>query len=372
MSSAPKDMWNSILITGASGAVGTAVVRQLQERSPNTRLWLTSRRATPTPSQALVNYLFWDLSDPRAAGSFQVSEALAEIDCVIHLAADVRWGAPRDEALRNNLETSRNLATALKRHAPRLQRFVHMSTAFVTRPTQRFPGNDVIVENGRTFTNAYEFSKFKTEEWLFESDLPWVIVRPPLVIGSYEDGRIGRYNGLYPVIRMVAGEKVPALPGYEDAVIDLAPVDLVAAVTLAVAAREWSDHTITTLTGGADCLTFREIVDLTLAHVNRYRTARGHGAVATPPIIEPARYVRFFKPFLISESKPRLQKILDLLDVYTPYLSAVEPIQIGTHEVAVVAADIRPHFSTIIERWCSDNPSASTAPPFNWKSVLAT
>ena len=94
-------------------------------------------------------------------------------------------------ALRPRRSTTRARSTSracgrsleLARKAPALERFVHVSTAYVGGThTGRFDEDDLDV--GQGFRNTYEQSKFEAEQVVRASGLPVRVVRPSIVVGE--------------------------------------------------------------------------------------------------------------------------------------------------------------------------------------------
>jgi nucleoside-diphosphate-sugar epimerase len=364
-----RQMWDSVLITGGTGAVGAEVIRQMRTCWPNTRLILTSRQVEPKVHVESVSFVRWDLTDRAYLSDPNVRAALLSADAIIHLAADVRWGATVPEAIHSNVRATQNLLDAAQQHGAPGRRFVYMSTAFVTPPNQRFAGGHAIEADGRSFTNAYEYSKSLAEAAVVSSASAWNIIRPSLIVGSTRDGRISRYNGLYPVIRMLAGGLIPMMPGYADAVIDTIPVDIVAEATLRALSPSASTQVVTSLGSGSHSLTFGEIISITLDVVNAYRQERNLPPIGRPPMVTPERYMRFFKPFILSETKGGMRRILDIMDVYLPYLSATECVQ-PSSDVHAWTHSARDSFPNIMAGWCRDNEPAASAKAFDWGRIL--
>jgi nucleoside-diphosphate-sugar epimerase len=174
------------LVTGASGFVGSAMVRCLLAHASTRRVVVAVRRSDPARQ-----------GDPRLAerlisgldGAQDWSDALVDVQAVVHCAARVHVmhdGAadPLSEFRRVNVEGT----LALARQAARagVRRFVFASSIKV---------NGEETGRGRPFTaddvpaplDAYGQSKHEAEQGLRElasrTGMEVVIVRPPLVYG---------------------------------------------------------------------------------------------------------------------------------------------------------------------------------------------
>jgi nucleoside-diphosphate-sugar epimerase len=124
---APTRLMQRVLVTGAAGAVGPAVVRALIARGIGVRAFVRKegdRRILPP----VVDVHVGDLTEPAA-----VEAAVTGVDGVVHLAGLLHLvGAPADQADRSwaiNVEVTRQLVTAALSHD--VARFVLASTIAV-------------------------------------------------------------------------------------------------------------------------------------------------------------------------------------------------------------------------------------------------
>lgn len=80
----------NIVITGATGALGQAVVRTLQGRNKLVSLTQPSHGSTPA---GIAEVAVEDLADPQATrqGMEEALGILGHIDAVVHLAGAFHW-----------------------------------------------------------------------------------------------------------------------------------------------------------------------------------------------------------------------------------------------------------------------------------------
>jgi len=119
-----------------------------------------------------------------------MSEALAEVDAVIHTAgvAQTMSGVPEDDYRLLNTEATMKLARAAERVGVR--RFVFLSSI---RAQSGSTAEGVLTETLEPQpTDAYGRSKLAAEQGLAETDLDWVALRLVLVYGPGVQGNMAR------------------------------------------------------------------------------------------------------------------------------------------------------------------------------------
>jgi nucleoside-diphosphate-sugar epimerase len=167
------------LVTGASGKLGSAVVRRLLAEGRSVRALV--RRIPERPLEG-VDYRFGLLGDPDA-----VDRAVAGVDRVIHAGAAMSGGWP--EHLGSTVVGTRNVVDACRRHGVR--QLVHVSSMSVvdwagsqaSGPlTESSPLEPRAEERG-----AYTRGKLEAERIVSEAaaaGLPCVILRPGQLFGG--------------------------------------------------------------------------------------------------------------------------------------------------------------------------------------------
>jgi dihydroflavonol-4-reductase len=173
---------DKVLVTGASGFVGSAVARKLIEADFPVRALV--RDASPRAHLAGLDldFLEGDLRDRNS-----VSRATAGVRYVFHVAADYRlWARDRSEIFATNVEGTRNLMEeAMRAHVERVIYTSSVATLAVrsdgTVSDERMPLRE---EQG---IGAYKRSKIAAERlveaMVAERGLPAVIVNPSTPIG---------------------------------------------------------------------------------------------------------------------------------------------------------------------------------------------
>jgi len=335
-----------ILVTGATGVVGTEAVEQLRTASgPEHRLVRTARR--PADSTLVP----WDL------GRGPVPRALAgPWDVIVHTAASTRWTMSREEALQANIRPLR----AVLELAGADTHLVHLSTAYVGGV--RDPA-DLRGEEFEGYRNGYEWSKALGESIVTaEHRGPLTIVRPPLVVGRRSDGRIARFSGPYSLFSALVSGLAAVVIGEPDAHTEICPVDEVGQAVVAAALGPAPGRPRTeVVAAGRACLRLSQLIDITCRTLNAFRAEHGAEPIATPPLVSVDSWERFFLPLARQWLSPVQQQAVDLLAMFQSYTGMSEPFE-PTRPVAdpgaVLAASVR--------HWARSRPRQALAAPNPW------
>ena len=172
----------TILLTGASGLVGSRLLPRLAQAGFDCRALVRADFAPPHGTTAVRGDLLEDPSSLRSA--------VEGIDAVVHLAALFRTH-DQNAVWRANLDGTRNLVNAVKLYAPKA-RFVMASTGNVYDADATRPALET---DPCSPTAAYPASKIAAEQILRESGLNWSILRLPFVYGD-GDGHLASLAGL--------------------------------------------------------------------------------------------------------------------------------------------------------------------------------
>ncbi len=171
-----------VALTGATGFIGQYLLKELPKRGYRLRVLL--RRPTALPSNC-ASAVIGDLAKP-----YNMSEALAEVDAVIHTAglAETMTGIPEDDYRLFNTEATITFAKAAER--ARVKRFVFLSSIRAQAgPTAPYVLTE---EHEPKPTDAYGRSKLAAEKGLAETGLDWVALRLALVYGPGVQGNMAK------------------------------------------------------------------------------------------------------------------------------------------------------------------------------------
>jgi dihydroflavonol-4-reductase len=208
------------LVTGASGFVGSAVVRQLLEAGHDVRALLRPQSDRRNIDGLALAVVTGDLTDRSS-----LERAVAGCDALFHVAADYRMWIPNpDYTYQTNVKGTGDLMRAAG--SAGVKRIVYTSSVATLGLT---PNGSTANENTPvTLANMvghYKRSKFLAEEevrWLVKNEgLPVVIVNPSTPIGP-------RDIKPTPTGRMIVDALNGRMPAYVDTGLNLVHVDDVA------------------------------------------------------------------------------------------------------------------------------------------------
>ncbi|MEC7873709.1 MAG: HAD-IB family phosphatase [Actinomycetota bacterium] len=156
--------------------------------------------------------------------------------------------------------------------------------------------NDQMVEAGRSratslgWPDVYTYSKALGETALVElhGDVPVSIVRPSIIESAWTDPAPGWIRGFRmaePLIVSFAKGELNTFPGYPEGIIDVIPVDMVAAAIIAVAAKgpETKPEVFQVASGSTNPLQFKKLLNTAMEwfHEHPVYDANGHPTAST-------------------------------------------------------------------------------------------
>jgi dihydroflavonol-4-reductase len=203
-----------VLVTGASGFVGSAIANTMREAGCRVRV-LVRATSPRTNLHAEDDIVHGDLGD-RAS----LAAALKGVRYLIHAAADYRIWSPRpDELVRTNRDGTRSLMQEALRAGT--ERIVYTSSVATIAPgydeTRPLDAEEAV----GVYKRSKVLAERAVEEMVEKDGLPAVIVNPSTPIGP-------RDVKPTPTGRIIVEAASGRMPGFVDTGLNLAHVDDVA------------------------------------------------------------------------------------------------------------------------------------------------
>jgi nucleoside-diphosphate-sugar epimerase len=332
-------MGRSLLLTGASGALGPAILAELRRAGAAERLAIMlrpgsegvaergarlARRAaqilgegSAAASPRLV-FLEGDVRreglglDPAAGGALQ-----REIDGVVHAAAETSFRAPREDLLAANEGGTRHLL-AWAGDCPRLRQVVLLSTVCAAgTATGRIAEAPLPAPPG--FVNAYEESKWRAERAVERSGVPAQVLRLGTAVGSERTGAVERFGAVHYALAWLFRGLVPMLPGSAATPVDLISNELAAGAVERALARAPGGYEVYHVAAGERAPRLADLLALLVEEFARRRPAWRRRQIEPPRLVSEAVYTAFGESVARS-GNPLFTELLAALDSFLPAL----------------------------------------------------
>ena len=180
---APKFNKMKILITGASGFIGSFIVEEALKRGFET--WAAVRKSSSREylQDERIHFIELNLSSKE-----QLVEQLRphQFDYVVH-AAGVTKCLNKQDFHRINTEGTKNLSEAILEMGMPLKRFVFISSLSIFGAIkEQLPYEEIRETDTPQPNTEYGRSKLEAEKFLSNTTLPYIILRPTGVYGPRE------------------------------------------------------------------------------------------------------------------------------------------------------------------------------------------
>ena len=171
-----------ILVTGATGFIGSHVARYLAHRGEPLRLLVRT-----SSDRTLIRGLDAEICEGDLKDRTSLREAVQGCTAVFHVAADYRlWAPDPQEVYATNVDGTRNLLEEARR--ARVGRFVHTSSIGTIAPsTDGAAVSEESTSPFRRMVGHYKRSKFLAEREALRAvaaGLPVVVVNPTAPVGE--------------------------------------------------------------------------------------------------------------------------------------------------------------------------------------------
>ncbi len=335
-----------ILVTGATGFLGVQLVRELLESQPHAKLALLIRdragqsvqqRAdmiVPPAARSRVQVYSGDVSQNHCGlNSAAYQRLCAETTRVIHSAATVRFDHSLEEARRINVDGTRRVldfAAGMRR----LRSLAYVGTAYVAGERA-----DLVRESeldvGQSYRNTYEQTKAEAEALVRSrlESLPGVILRPSIIVGDSRTGVTSSFKMMYWPLKIYARRLWRTVPGFPDAVLDIVPVDYVAASVARLVFDEAAfGSTVHLCAGSRGSATIQQIA----------QRAAEYFDVAEPRYVDPKFFFAAIRPLLFLSLWGRKRRVLRDGRAYRDYFTMRMQFDTTNAERLLGPAGVRP------------------------------
>jgi nucleoside-diphosphate-sugar epimerase len=297
---APAGARRTVLLTGASGVVGRALLQRLHDfdvvclvhRSP-----VTGPNVTTVPG---------DIAQPKFGLAESAYAALAaRVDAVIHCAAVTDFNRTDGSLEATNITGTEHVAAFA---AAARAVLYHVSTAFVHTTADG--------DRGRTAV-GYAASKAAAEEAVRSSGVPHIIFRPSIVIGDSGTGEIAAFQGLHQVAAGLFAGIVPIIPFDPSWPIDFVPADVVGDAIACAVENRVSEGEFW-ISAGEEALTLDEAIAVGVEYAHSLGVC-----IDMPRFVPPEMFDRLIAPVFLDALPGKIRRnVLRMLEFFTIYLQS--------------------------------------------------
>ncbi len=283
-----------VLVTGATGFLGSAITRRFLTSGYKLRLLIRKRNYDTSPTsfgwestikelilgsqpneylqeQHSINGI-WTNADESLYNLFlnnveifegditssylglekQEHKRLCnEVDEVFHCAAATHFeNQQADELVTVNVKGTENMLQFAS--TGKQKRFHYVSTAYVAGKQNEIVYENELVDEEPLFNNEYERSKFIAEQVVIQyaksNEIPYTIYRPSIIVGNSKTGATCKFDNIYIFAKVLLNIRNSVIdhksenlndisvrvPGVPNALINLVPIDYVADAIVAI------------------------------------------------------------------------------------------------------------------------------------------
>jgi nucleoside-diphosphate-sugar epimerase len=317
----------TILLTGASGVIGQALIAELRD----TRLLCLVHRAPVRGPQ--MTSLQGDITRPRLGLTRgEYNEVAGRIDLIVHAAAITDFEQPAATITTTNIDGTRHIVELARTAGVPL---IYTGTAFsrMRSSIDRFDAN------------AYETSKRAAEDIVRASDVPAVIVRPSIVVGDSRTGAIARFQGFHFILSMWMRGLLPIGAVGPTSLVDFIPQDIVARTIAGLIARGDRDGDYW-VTLGDHALTPERIVEICVAAAN----AGGNKRVARPRMYSYETFDRLIRPVFFDALPPQMRQSFERAMSVARYINIDAPFPSSMPTLEAQFGIVLPSPDTVLMR----------------------
>jgi NAD(P)-dependent dehydrogenase (short-subunit alcohol dehydrogenase family) len=237
------------LVTGATGLIGRHVMAELLPRTDTERVWVLvreqsqerlARMAASWPNPEKISTVVGDVSLPRLGIE---PDVLGQVDHIVHLAALYDLTADDETSAAANVDGT---AHVLELAAAIGAGCLHHISSVAVAGDYRGKFTEEMFDAGQRLLTPYHRTKFESERLVrTQTDVPWRVYRPAVVVGNSVTGEMDKIDGPYYFFPALSRLKVvPSLPLVFPDIGDtnIVPVDYVAKALVHLVTRPGLNH----------------------------------------------------------------------------------------------------------------------------------
>jgi nucleoside-diphosphate-sugar epimerase len=310
-----------LLLTGATGLVGSAVLQHWLRTRPALRVFALTRTRRNRGERRFphVEWLHCDLMREDLGLTDDVSRRLLrEVTSIVHAAADTRFHVSVDQARKINRDGTENLLRWATK-GQKIKHFAHISTTYVLGRSAGRLKEEQLVERP-SFLNPYQQSKWEAEELLYEyaKELPAAVFRLSTLVGDSVTGYVRQYNYFHQLIRLMLRNILPVAPILPEALADLIPVDWFSAAFVYLMEHHFSPgRTYHLCAGPNDAVSVGELIEMTQSLYQQHPLAQRYLPLQLPRFVSLEEYQRYVAD---QRSSELVTEVLHLLGSFLPHL----------------------------------------------------
>ena len=332
---APGAARRTVLLTGASGVVGRALLRRLRDFDV---VCLVHRSPVCEPDVTTVP---GDIAEPMfGLASRPTWRWQPRSNAVIHCAAVTNFNRADGSLEATNIAGTEHV-TAFAAAANAV--LYHVSTAFVHTTADG--------DRGRTAI-GYASSKLAAEQAVRSSGVPHVIFRPSVVIGNSVTGEIAAFQGLHQVAAGMFAGIVPLIPFDPGWPIDFIPADIVADAIACVVENRVHEGEFW-ISAGDKALRLDESVAIAVELAHSLGVS-----IDMPRFVPPDMFDRLIGPVFLDALPPKIRRnVLRMLEFFTTYLQSGQRKPTSLDQLAALGArplpDQRQSLRNSLQYWAA-------------------
>ncbi len=285
----------TILVTGASGVVGRAVLAELRGHT------VGLVHGTPEAPEA-DEVIAGDFAAPHLGLREERWRELAGgVDAIVHSGALTEWGKPAERYEAINVAGTRSVIE-LAQAAGASVHFISTIFVLALRDSGEELGADNVVRN-------YISSKRASERLLQASGIPHTIFRPTNLVGDSRTGASLRPQIVQALSDFICRGKAPYFPSHPENLVDIAPLD---ALSIPVARAAESEDVRGTfyVSYGAEAMSVSTALGVLEEHARKLGREIGRADVVDPrePLPVPLEKIR-------ATSRPFVKVGIDVSEV---------------------------------------------------------